>query len=139
MGRKPRVLTAAQPEAWRLLETMLEDVVDLVPAHTIGDALKILEREPIDLILSTVAFDESRMIEFLQTVKRTASMDRIPFLCTRAISGVLRDSLIASMRDSCIQCGAVDLIDIAKESPAIARDVLRRSVRASLEPGRASR
>jgi hypothetical protein len=39
------------------------------------------------------------------------------------------------MRAACLQCGAVDLTDIAKLPPDIARDVLRRSVRASLEPG----
>ena len=91
--------------------------MDVVPAHTTADALSILERERIDLIVSTVAFDESRMIEFLQTVKRTTSIGHIPFLCARVLSGVLRDSLIASMRDTCIQCGAVDLTDIAKIPP----------------------
>lgn len=64
-----RVLIASQPGAWRVLEAMLKEVVDVVPAHTTADALSILERERIDLIVSTVAFDESRMIEFLQDGK----------------------------------------------------------------------
>lgn len=135
MESKRRVLIASQPGAWRVLEAMLEEVVDLVPAHTTADALKILNRESIDLIVSTIAFDESRMIEFLQAVKRTASIDHVPFLCTRVLSSVLQDSFIGSMRDSCIQCGAVDLTDIAKLPPEIARDVLRQAVRASLQPG----
>jgi hypothetical protein len=130
-----RVLIASQPAAWRVLEAMLKEVVDVVPAHTTADALRILGRERIDLIVSTVAFDESRMIEFLQTVKRTTSIGHIPFLCTRVLSGVLRDGLIGSMRDACIQCGAVDLTDIAKLPPDTARDVLRRSVLSFLEPG----
>jgi DNA-binding NtrC family response regulator len=130
-----RVLIASQPAAWRVLEAMLKEVVDLVPAHTTADALRILERERIDLIVSTVAFDESRMMEFLQMVKRTTSIGHIPFLCTRVLSGVLRDSLIASMRESCMQCGALDLTDIAKLAPDTARNVIRQSVLACLQPG----
>jgi hypothetical protein len=37
------------------------------------------------------------------------------------------------MRDACIQCGAVDLTDIAKLPPDTARDVIRRSVHACLD------
>jgi hypothetical protein len=51
-----RVWVAAQPQAWRALQTMLTDAVDLVPAYTTADAFKILERERIDLIVSTIAF-----------------------------------------------------------------------------------
>jgi hypothetical protein len=128
-----RILIASQPGAWHVLETMLDEVADLVPAHTTADALRILQQERIDLIVSTVAFDESRMMEFLQTVKGTTSTGHIPFLCARVLSGVLRDSLIGSMRDACIQCGAVDLTDIAKLPPDTARDVIRRSVHACLD------
>jgi hypothetical protein len=39
------------------------------------------------------------------------------------------------MRGACIQCGAFDLADIANLSPDTARDVIRRSVHAPLEPG----
>jgi DNA-binding NarL/FixJ family response regulator len=114
---------------------MLEDVVDVVPAHTPADAFKILERERIDLIVSTIAFDESRMIEFLQAVKRRTSEREIPFLCSRVLPGVLRDALVASMRDACIQCGAIDLIDIARLPPDVGREILRDKVIASCSSG----
>jgi hypothetical protein len=97
MESVPRILIASQPGAWRLLEGMLKDVVELVPAHTTTDA-----------------FDESRMIEFLQSV--------------------LKNTLIASMRDACIQCSAVDLTDVAKLPEDKAREV-RAAVRHSLESG----
>src|SRR5688572_31298133 len=90
MNLEHRVLVAAHPQAWRVLQTMLADVVDLVPAHTTADAFKILEGEPIDLIVSTIAFDESRMLEFLQAVKQTSSMGGIPFLCSRVLPSVVR-------------------------------------------------
>ena len=127
-----RVLVAAHPQAWRVLQTMLADVVDLVPAHTTADAFKILEGEPIDLIVSTIAFDESRMLEFLQAVKQTSSTGGIPFLCSRVLPSVVRDSLVIAMRDACIQCGAVDLVDVARLPPDTAQDVMRKAVRACL-------
>jgi len=127
-----RVLVAAQPQGWRALQTMLADTVDLVPAHTTADAFKILERERIDLIVATIAFDESQMLEFLQAVKQTSSTRGIPFLCSRVLSSVIRDNLVPAMRDACKQCGAVDLVDIAGLSPDTAQDVMVTAVQACL-------
>jgi response regulator RpfG family c-di-GMP phosphodiesterase len=81
MNGKHRVLIAAQPSAWAVLKAMLGNLAQLSPAHTTADAFKILERERIDLIVSTIAFDESQMMEFLATVNRTTSTGHIPFLC----------------------------------------------------------
>ena len=128
-----RVLVAAQPDAWRLFETMLGRFVDLSAAHTIEDAFEILGRERIDLIVATVAFDESRMIEFLQMAKRSTSTRHIPFLCSRLLPGVLRDSLMASMRAACIQGGAVDFIDLARLPRDAAQDAIRKAVAACLK------
>jgi CheY-like chemotaxis protein len=133
-GSKSRVLVAAQPLAWRALQAMLGEVAELVPAYTTADALKILKREPIDLIVCTIAFDESQMMDFLQATKRTKSMARIPFLCSRVLPGVLRDSLVGSMRDACKECGAVDLIDVAKLPADRAQAALREAVASALRP-----
>ena len=38
-----------------LLQTMLAGVADLVPAHTMGEAFKVLKRDQIDLIVCTIA------------------------------------------------------------------------------------
>jgi hypothetical protein len=64
MHGKHRVLIAAQPSAWAVLKAMLGDLADLFPAHTTADAFKILERERIDLIVCTIAFDESQMMQY---------------------------------------------------------------------------
>jgi hypothetical protein len=133
MKDRRRVLIAAQPAAWQMLQTILNGEADLHPAHTMADAFTILERDRIDLIVSTIAFDESHMIEFLQAVKRTASASRIPFLCMRVLPGVVRDNLIASMRDACKACGAVDLVDIARLPPDTAQDVMRKAVEPYLQ------
>jgi hypothetical protein len=63
------ILIAAQPHAAELLQAMLRDIGSLITAHTTADAFRILEHEQVDLIVSTIAFDESRMLEFLVSVE----------------------------------------------------------------------
>jgi response regulator RpfG family c-di-GMP phosphodiesterase len=118
---------------------MLEGVIDLVPVHTRADALVALEHgaPPIDLIIATIAFDDSQMVEFLQAIKRNPALNRIPFLCTRALPGVLSDNLVSRMRDVCKQCEAADLVDVAKLPRHEAQRVLRAAVISCVEAGEA--
>ena len=132
MAGTHRVLVAARPIVWREVQAMLGDMADLVPVHTPEDALRILEHERIDLILVTVAFDESRMMEFVQAVKANASWDHIPVLCARVVRGLMRDSLISATRDACKACGAVDLVDVATLPSDSAKATLRAALEACL-------
>ena len=133
MNGKHHVLVAAQPSAWAVLEAMLGDLATLSPAHNTTDALKILERERIDLILCTIAFDDSRMTEFLVTAKRSTSTAHVPFLCVRALPGIIRDSLVSTIRDGCKAIGAADLVDIARLSPEHAKAAMRAAVEGFLQ------
>ena len=133
MGDTHRVLVAARPSVWPEVRAMLDDLVDLVPVHTPGDALRMLERERIDLVLVTVAFDESRMIEFVQAVKADASAREIPVLCARVVRGLMRDSLLGATRDACKACGAVDLVDVATLPSDSAKAALRAAVQNCLQ------
>lgn len=115
--------------AWARLQPLVVPLLDTVHAQTADGAFEILEREPVDLIICTVAFDESRMIEFLQAVKRTAFAS-IPFICCRAVASVLSDSMVEHMRAACVQCGADALVDIAKLDDDEARNVLQSALTA---------
>ena len=112
----------------------LESDLDLVPAHSRADAWLVLEQEAaeIDVIISTIAFDDSRMLEFLQAVKADAEFSRIPFVCTRVLPTVLSDHLVARMRQVCKELGAVDLIDVADLPGEKANSVVRTAVNACL-------
>ena len=72
----------------------------MLPVHTFEDAFNVLDHEAasIDLIISTIAFGESRMVEFLQAVKRNPPTSGIPFLCSRILPSVLSDKLVDDMR-----------------------------------------
>ena len=140
MNGSYRILVATQPSAWRVLQPMLGDVADLVAVHSTAEAFKILEREWIDLILCTIAFDESQMMDFLQAAKRTTSTADIPFLCARVERGVLRENLVATMRAACIAAGAVDLLDVATlpldDAQAVLRQAVGRNFASPKGPGR---
>jgi CheY-like chemotaxis protein len=128
-----RVLIAAQPHAAQVLQAMLPNIGNLITVHTTADAFRILEHQQIDLIVCTIAFDESRMLEFLVSVKGTAAVAHIPFLCSRVVAGALRDSLVGSMGDACKACGAVDFVDVARLPPDLAETTMRKAVKTYLQ------
>jgi CheY-like chemotaxis protein len=132
MQEPQRVLIAARPEVWEVIQPMLKDEVHLTTAHAMADAFRVLESEKIDLIISTIGFEESRMIEFLEAVKASIFAS-IPFLCARGLPGMIRDALIPTMRDACKACGAVDFIDVARLAPDRAKAALRAAVAACLQ------
>jgi CheY-like chemotaxis protein len=122
-------LVTAHLAAWARLQPLVVPLLDAVHVQTADGAFETLEREPFNLIICTVAFDESRMIEFLQAVKRTPFAS-IPFICCRAVPSVLSDSMVEHMRAACVQCGADALVDIAKLGDDEARSVLESAVTA---------
>jgi PleD family two-component response regulator len=120
------ILIAAQPVAYEILAGMLGELFELHRAHSIRDALTVLEKNPrIALIICTVAFDESRLFDFLQQVKDKENTRDIPFIGCRVISSVLTadsiDRLIALVKFF----GAADFLDIARMERQLASTVLR--------------
>ena len=81
-SRMHRVLIAAQPAAAAVLQRMLDGVAETVATHSRADAFIALDQDAasIDLIISTIAFDDSRMIEFLQAVNRLQAALRTAML-----------------------------------------------------------
>jgi len=116
MQPRHRVLVAAQPAAATLLQEILAEMLDLIPAHTTADGLAALAGEPngIVLIISTIAFDDSRMLEFLETVKRDSRTSAISFLCCRMLPTVLPNDSMDRLGEVCRHLGAVDFIDFAR-------------------------
>ena len=130
MTIRRRALVAAQPAAWKLVRAMLDEVIDLVPAYTTAEAFRALASDAptIDLIISTIAFDDSQMLDFLQTVKSHPTLNHIPFLCSRVLPSVLPDHLVPAMRLVAKESGATDLVDVAMLPPEAARSVFRAAV-----------
>lgn len=99
METRHRVLVAAQPAAWPVLKDMLEGLADLVPVHTMREAMEVLEQDPpgIDLIVCTLTFSDHHMLEFLLKVKANPKTSAIAFLVCRVLVGRLSEKLVERM------------------------------------------
>lgn len=126
--RRRRALVASRPKGRQLLREMLQDSLDVVSVLTMQEAFEVLESEPrqVDLILATLAFDESRMIEFLLAVKRNRKLRDIPFFCCRVVKGGVTDELMDKMAAVCAAGGAEDFVDVAKLPRAAAARALKK-------------
>ena len=144
MAPKPRVLVAAQPGAWLILQSMLDEVADLKPAHTSEAALKILESDSpaSELILSTIAFDDSRLVEFLYAVKSRERSRAMPFVCCRVLPTVLSGGAVTRLAEVCMLGGAAEFIDIpsldANSAAALLGAALMRHIEAARGANRAA-
>lgn len=126
---KHSVLIAAQPSAFRALEPMFQGLLEIYPAHTVRDALKILEDpQRIDLIICTVAFDESRMFDLLQLVKENERTSAIPFIGCRILVSVLTEDSIDRLAQVCKLFGAADFVDVARLEKQSASMLVRKVV-----------
>jgi hypothetical protein len=124
-------LIAAQPAPWQTLKSHLEPF-ELVHVMTTSEAFRVLSESQFALIVCTIAFDDSRMLDFLQAAKRSATVRNIPFICCRVLSSVLPDDLVASVGATSRECGAAEFLDLARMTPRDAGRSMRRAVRAQL-------
>ena len=74
-----RILVADTPEGDRRISAIL-DGHDLVFVRTLGEAQRMLQREPFGLILIGVHFDDSRMFDLLRSVQASGR----PVVCMRS-------------------------------------------------------
>ena len=97
--RPARVLVAAQPAAWPVLKYLLDERRELVPVHTMPEALQLLEHDAaaFDLIVCTLTFSDHHMLEFLLKVKGNPKTSPIPFLVCRVLVGRLSEELVERM------------------------------------------
>src|SRR5205085_12110859 len=130
MPAKPRVMMASQPAALLALRELLGDAVELVPVHTMYQALKSLETTPaaIKLIICTVAFDDSRMLELLYAIKAEANTKAIPFICCRVLPTVLSGDSFVRLAEVCRLGGAAEFINIPPLLEGTAATVLKAAV-----------
>ena len=129
METRHRVLVAAQPAAWPVLRGLLEEVADLVPVHTIRDAMQVLEHDAagIDLIICTLTFSEHHMLQFLLEVKGNPKTKAIAFLVCRVLVGRLSEALVERMGAVAKQFGA-EFLNLPSLPEDEARDALRGMV-----------
>ncbi len=108
-----KILVAAPPELRAIVERILV-AHELTRAETMPQAEQLLRERTFDLIICTVIFDESKMFDFLRHAKSSPEWQRIPFVCARLRSHILRSpAALQAAAISCRALGAEAFLDIA--------------------------
>lgn len=76
------------------------------------DAVKAAQGAGIDVVVCTIAFDESRMLELLEALKHDPRTKDIPFVCCRVLPTILSNQALGRMEAACLALGASAYVDI---------------------------
>jgi hypothetical protein len=119
-----RILLAASPESQEICQRILKNHYLLCVA-TVPEAQQYLEAGNIDLIICTLVFDDSRMIDLLRLVKEHRKWKHIPFICLRLVSRILdHPNTLEGIQNACEALGAAAFLDIGCYSVAPEKQML---------------
>jgi CheY-like chemotaxis protein len=119
---RPRALIADDPEGRAILARILGPDFDLVQAHTLTDALDMLQSgavvksRSIDVIVCGHQFEGSQMLRFLECVKGYRGTSTVPFIACRTTSSGLSSTSLAALREACEALGAIAYIDLPERA-----------------------
>jgi hypothetical protein len=109
--RASQILAAVGPRTMELASDAIRRQGDAVVAESLDHAFRLLGEHQFSLVIASVDFDESRMLDLLAHCGRLPSQERTPFLCVRTIPGLLPEHTYADIRKTANFFGAryVDL------------------------------
>jgi hypothetical protein len=124
---RSRILLATTHDAEPVLRRALAPLdADLAVEHECGSALRVVE-EGVDLVVCTISFDESRMLDFAARLGH--DWPRLPFVCCRVLSGLPAPAIEAAFF-AAENLGAVERVNL-RLAPS-GEERLRRAVLAHL-------
>ena len=109
-----RVLVACTGSAQQVLARVFAGWAEWTPVYTLEAALQGLEAHP-DLIVCTLRFDDSRMLELAAEV---AHRGDVPWVCCRVGEGELPEPSVAAAMIAAENLGAIACVDL----PRLARE-----------------
>jgi hypothetical protein len=102
----PQILSAVGPRTMALAGDAIRRQGEMHFAATLDQAIRLLGEHRYSLVVSSVDFDESRMLDLLAHCGRLPARERTPFLCMRTIPGMLPEHTYADIRKSANSFGA---------------------------------
>ena len=124
-----RIMVAASPEPRAVIEQILSGH-ELTCADTLEQAEMLLRERIFDLIICTVAFDDSRMFDLLQLAKSKPEWQRTPFVAARVRPHIIRSP--AALRGLALTCGTLgaeaflDIVDYQVDPKREMREAIER-------------
>lgn len=95
-GQTYRILTAVHPDTVERISRILEGH-DLQIVHSIDEAKRALDRDRIELIFVGARFDDSRMFEFLDFLRKHLEHRKIPLAAAIVIPTVMTPETISGL------------------------------------------
>jgi hypothetical protein len=128
-----KILIAASPEPRTIVERILA-CHELICAETMARAEQFMRERTFDLIVCTIAFDESRMFDLLRLAKSRLEWQAIPFVCARVRGYILRSpASLAAAALTCRELGGDAFLDISDYEVDPERE-MRRAMERLLQP-----
>lgn len=130
-GARRRVLIAGNEEGVRLIAEALGPGFDIRIASLLREALASLRAGQFEFVVCTTRFDESRMFEFLEALRRSATEPRPRVVCVHTsappLAGRIRRIIEVSLE--ALEVDALfDFAAAAARGDASARAQLRRAI-----------
>ena len=120
MTKKPQILVACPPAAFLTLERTLNPYADLIFVNALSAARSVVRSHPhLAMVICGVHFDESRMFDLLDLVRREAS--HIPFVCVRVLEYEARHLSLEAVRAATLSLGAVQFINFPNADDKVGR------------------
>jgi hypothetical protein len=107
-----RILAAIGPNVRDMVSRAIGRDTDVLFVDSLDEAIRRLEHEHFSMIISCARFDQSRMLDLLMHCDHAATLEDTPFLCFRAIPGILPERTYADIHASANALGA-KYIDLA--------------------------
>jgi response regulator RpfG family c-di-GMP phosphodiesterase len=111
---KPRVLVAGTELAIETCRRILDDEVELLAARSVEEALERVDAS-VDLIISSVRFDESRMFDFLEALRARRPRCSAAVLCCRMVRRPLSATMYRSIETAALALGVKAFLDMDNE------------------------
>ena len=132
---KPRVLVAGTELAIETCRRLLGESVELIAARSVEEALERLD-SALDLIISSVRFDDSRMFDFLGALNAMPPSRRVPVICCRVARAPLSGGSRRGIELALEALGVAAFLDMheleQRDGLAAAQAALREAVMARL-------
>src|ERR671935_2183536 len=112
MPKTAKVLVADVPE-------MDEKIRDCLPGHhltfvrTMREALRALHHERFHLVVISLEFDESRMLELLQHVRGLPTYKDVPVVCVHAENMNLSEAVMKNIDIAVKALGGIGFLNLA--------------------------
>ena len=108
--RKPCILAAVRPQGGVAVRRALGEYADVVPVYDYDDALAVLRKGGVELVLCGVFFNETRAFDLLRCVRQEFAS--LPFVACRIGDRAMSPVMVEAMGTAAKSMGAVAFVDM---------------------------